>query len=185
MGHEWYKDWFADERYLALYRHRNSAEAERALDLILKITAIPRNALILDLACGAGRHSIDLAKRGYTYVTGVDLSDTLIREAKLSAESNEVAEALREEVQSANPTKPVRVYREESSLAIEIGEFFPTPSATTPSRDEASNLWVRILLVIVDPENWTAGRTPLLGVLTVVRRGDANEQESAGAYACV
>ena len=28
---------------------------------------------------------------------------------------------------------------------------------------------------IVDPENWTTSRTPLWGVATVVRKGDANE----------
>jgi len=85
MGHEWYKDWFADERYLALYRHRNSQEASMALDLIENSATLPKNAAILDLACGAGRHSINLAKRGYTNITGIDLSPTLIREAKLTA----------------------------------------------------------------------------------------------------
>jgi len=53
MQKQWYEDWFADERYLALYLHRNTAEAERALDLIERITGIPKDAAILDLACGA------------------------------------------------------------------------------------------------------------------------------------
>jgi SAM-dependent methyltransferase len=87
MGQEWYKDWFADERYMALYRHRNSDEASHVLDLIERATNVPKSAAILDLACGAGRHSINLAKRGYTNITGIDLSPTLIREAKRSAEA--------------------------------------------------------------------------------------------------
>ena len=87
MGHQWYKDWFADDRYLALYRHRNSKEASLALDLIEKSTSLTKDASILDLACGAGPHSIDLAKRGYKNITAIDLSPTLIREARKNAES--------------------------------------------------------------------------------------------------
>jgi len=40
---------------------------------------------ILDVACGAGRHSIALARRGYD-VTGVDLSTTFLDEASRRAE---------------------------------------------------------------------------------------------------
>ncbi len=90
MPHEWYKDWFADERYLALYHHRNTEEASKALDLIEAATGISKDAAILDLACGAGRHSINLAKRGYKNITGVDLSPTLICEAKKNAETEGV-----------------------------------------------------------------------------------------------
>jgi SAM-dependent methyltransferase len=45
---------------------------------------------ILDVACGAGRHSIPLAQRGYG-VTGVDLSTTFLDEAKRRAENAGVA----------------------------------------------------------------------------------------------
>jgi SAM-dependent methyltransferase len=90
MGYHWYKDWFADDHYLALYRHRNSVEALLALDLIETATTIAKGAAILDLACGAGRHSINLAKRGYTNITAIDLSPTLIREAKRAAEAEGV-----------------------------------------------------------------------------------------------
>ncbi len=83
----WYKDWFADERYLALYRHRNDVEAGKLLDLIEKTVAPSKDAAILDLACGAGRHSIAFAKRGYQHITGVDLSATLITKAREAAEA--------------------------------------------------------------------------------------------------
>jgi cyclopropane fatty-acyl-phospholipid synthase-like methyltransferase len=86
----WYEDWFADEHYLALYRHRNSEEASQALDLIERTTKISKNAAILDLACGAGRHSIGLAKRGYTNITAIDLSPTLLKEAEKTAHTEGV-----------------------------------------------------------------------------------------------
>ncbi len=86
----WYKDWFADEHYLALYQHRNNAEAAQLLDLVERTVDPKSDARILDLACGAGRHSISLAKRGYTKVTGVDLSPTLITIARTSAKEQNV-----------------------------------------------------------------------------------------------
>jgi 2-polyprenyl-3-methyl-5-hydroxy-6-metoxy-1,4-benzoquinol methylase len=39
---------------------------------------------ILDIGCGTGRHSIELAKRGYN-VTGIDLSDSMLNRAKKKA----------------------------------------------------------------------------------------------------
>ena len=39
---------------------------------------------ILDIGCGTGRHSIELAKRGYQ-VTGIDLSESQLKRAKEKA----------------------------------------------------------------------------------------------------
>ncbi len=44
---------------------------------------------ILDVGCGTGRHSIELAKRGYT-VTGVDLSESQLHRAKTKATEQKV-----------------------------------------------------------------------------------------------
>ncbi len=44
---------------------------------------LPEGARVLDLCCGSGRHSLVLDKLGYN-VTGVDLSETLLQEAKKS-----------------------------------------------------------------------------------------------------
>jgi 2-polyprenyl-3-methyl-5-hydroxy-6-metoxy-1,4-benzoquinol methylase len=43
-----------------------------------------KNLKIIDIGCGTGRHSIELAKRGYT-VTGIDLSETLLVRAREKA----------------------------------------------------------------------------------------------------
>ncbi len=42
------------------------------------------NVRILDIGCGTGRHSIELAKRGHT-VTGIDLSESMLNCAKEKA----------------------------------------------------------------------------------------------------
>ncbi len=44
---------------------------------------------ILDIGCGTGRHSIELAKRGYN-VTGVDLSGSMLKRAKEKASAEGV-----------------------------------------------------------------------------------------------
>ena len=44
---------------------------------------------ILDVGCGTGRHSIELAKRGYT-VTGIDLSDDQLNRAREKAHNENV-----------------------------------------------------------------------------------------------
>jgi 2-polyprenyl-3-methyl-5-hydroxy-6-metoxy-1,4-benzoquinol methylase len=53
-------------------------------DFIEKEIGFNKSARILDVGCGTGRHSIELAKRGYA-VTGVDLSDSLLNRAKEKA----------------------------------------------------------------------------------------------------
>lgn len=44
---------------------------------------------IIDIGCGTGRHSIELAKRGYS-VTGIDLSQSLLEKAKEKAKKTGV-----------------------------------------------------------------------------------------------
>ncbi len=77
MIKEWYKDWFSSKDYLDVYRHRNSEDTERLVNLILSNVNPKPDAKILDAACGAGRHAIMLAKRGFN-VTAFDLSKTLL-----------------------------------------------------------------------------------------------------------
>lgn len=76
MKTEWFERWFGEE-YIALYPHRNAAEAERVVSLIertLRGTSVSR---VLDLACGAGRHSKVLCRRWWT--AGLDLSEVLLK----------------------------------------------------------------------------------------------------------
>ena len=73
---EWFESWFGEE-YVALYPHRNAAEAERMVDLIEETSSIGPDACALDLACGAGRHSRVLARHWRT--VGLDLSEVLLR----------------------------------------------------------------------------------------------------------
>jgi SAM-dependent methyltransferase len=85
----WYKDWFNSKDYLKVYKHRDSTEAEILVNLIVKKASLSKGSNVLDMACGAGRHSIAFAQKGFK-VTAVDLSERLISEAKKNAIQAEV-----------------------------------------------------------------------------------------------
>lgn len=84
---DWYKVWFDSPYYHLLYQNRNYEEAEVFINNLLEKLKPKPNSTMMDLACGAGRHSIFLANKGFD-VTGVDLSNRSIRQAKKSEAEN-------------------------------------------------------------------------------------------------
>jgi D-alanine-D-alanine ligase len=60
----------------------NDRNTREEVDLLVVGTAVERGDRILDLCCGQGRHSLELARRGFRHVTGLDRSRYLIRLAK-------------------------------------------------------------------------------------------------------
>lgn len=83
----WFKDWFASEDYLKVYDHRDSMDAKNLSDLIIRTVNLKPNDFILDAACGAGRHGLYFASKGFP-VIGFDLSRTLLLKAKEEAAKN-------------------------------------------------------------------------------------------------
>jgi D-alanine-D-alanine ligase len=63
----------------------NDSNTAREIDLLIQSAGLERNDRILDLCCGQGRHAIELARRGFQNVTGVDRSRYLIRLARKRA----------------------------------------------------------------------------------------------------
>ncbi|HBX49979.1 MAG: SAM-dependent methyltransferase [Bacteroidetes bacterium RIFOXYA12_FULL_35_11] len=59
------------------------------VDFFEKEINFNKNYRILDIGCGTGRHSLELARRGY-YVTGIDLSDSLLQKAQQIAEEEKL-----------------------------------------------------------------------------------------------
>lgn len=88
---EWFRDWFG-ETYLALYPHRDRAEARAAVRLVEERIGPRRGAWALDLACGAGRHLAFLRAAGLRPV-GLDLSAPLLREARRNGEATPLVRA--------------------------------------------------------------------------------------------
>ena len=78
--HPWFKDWFNSPYYHQLYFNRDEKEAANFIDKLIQHLQPADSALMLDVACGKGRHSIHLAEKGFD-VTGIDLSEDSIEEA--------------------------------------------------------------------------------------------------------
>lgn len=102
MKSEWFRDWFNTPEYLSVYRHRNESDAEQHINLITNNILLHPNSKILDMACGAGRHTVILARKGYD-VTGVDLSENLLSIAKqISLNENLSANFIHSDIREFN-----------------------------------------------------------------------------------
>lgn len=62
---------------------------QQEVKFLLAEAGIKPKASILDLCCGTGRHSIELAKAGYA-VTGLDISEEFLEIAELKANNEDV-----------------------------------------------------------------------------------------------
>jgi D-alanine-D-alanine ligase len=63
----------------------NDRNTESEIDLLVRSAGLEPNDRILDLCCGQGRHALELARRGFKHVTGIDRSRYLIRLARKRA----------------------------------------------------------------------------------------------------
>lgn len=78
---EWFSTWFDSPYYHILYQNRDEREAAFFVQRLANYLKIHPDQHILDLACGRGRHSVQLNQMGYR-VTGVDLSPQSIAYAR-------------------------------------------------------------------------------------------------------
>ncbi len=63
----------------------NAANTVADVDLLLAATGLTPEARVLDLCCGQGRHSLELARRGFSRVMGLDRSRYLVNVARRRA----------------------------------------------------------------------------------------------------
>lgn len=87
MQRKWFQYWFNSPFYHILYSQRNDEEAEYLIDNLSAYLKPSADSKMLDIACGRGRHSIYLNKKGYD-VTGIDLSEQSIRYAQQFEQKN-------------------------------------------------------------------------------------------------
>lgn len=87
MQNTWFKNWFNSPYYHLLYKNRDRAEAAAFIDKLVQYENPAANSLMLDIACGKGRHARQLAAKGFD-VTGIDLSVESIEAANQFATDN-------------------------------------------------------------------------------------------------
>ena len=78
---DWFTSWFNTSYYHILYKDRNEQDARLFMQNITRFLKLPKEAHIVDLPCGKGRHSVYLNSLGYR-VTGGDLSENSIQYAQ-------------------------------------------------------------------------------------------------------
>ena len=88
LSNDWHKDFFNNSFYNpaspVAVKH-----APREARFVLKQLNLRKDAALLDLCCGPGRHSVEFAKKGMA-VTGSDFSKDYLREAAARAKKCKV-----------------------------------------------------------------------------------------------
>jgi SAM-dependent methyltransferase len=99
---EWFAEWFNHPLYLKVYSHRNDDEAKSCLETIISKTGLesfePSDITVMDIACGAGRHALELARQGFK-TTANDLSPFLLECTRSQADRENISiECTREDM---------------------------------------------------------------------------------------
>ena len=83
--------WYEDDSFWstwkpAMFGERRWEQATEEVDQVLELLQVPEGAELLDLCCGPGRHSLELARRGYR-VTGVDRTEDYLTDLRVAADA--------------------------------------------------------------------------------------------------
>jgi D-alanine-D-alanine ligase len=100
----------------------NIDNTRREIDFVQSATGIKPHSRILDLCCGQGRHVLELARRGFDHVIGVDRSRYLIRLARKRAQAESLTAAFREG-DARNPRLPENSFDCVTILGNSFGYF--------------------------------------------------------------
>lgn len=131
----WYEDeclWSTFEPTMFNQERLDSTTVE--IDHVIKLLDIEKNARILDLGCGIGRHSLELAHRGYQ-VIGVDLTECYLTKARRQADIEGLAiEFIR---------KDMRWFRQTERFDVVINMFTAFGYFEDPQEDKhvAANMY--------------------------------------------
>ena len=97
----------------------NPENTRREVDLVSQIAALEPNDHILDLCCGQGRHSLELGRRGFRNVTGIDRSHYLIQLARKRAKAEKLSVVFHE-----GDARRVRLQGEQFHCVMLLGNSF-------------------------------------------------------------
>ncbi len=91
--------WYSEDAFWhlfepVLFNPQRIARAREEVDSLARLLPIEPGSSVLDLCCGIGRHSLELARRG-CHVTGVDHTQTYIEKARTAAAQEGLAAEFR------------------------------------------------------------------------------------------
>lgn len=87
LQHQWFETFFQGPAVDFWTRAMTPAFTLADVDFLEKTFDVKSRARLLDVPCGNGRHSIELARRGYR-VTGIDLSDEFLAAARAELDAD-------------------------------------------------------------------------------------------------
>jgi SAM-dependent methyltransferase len=87
LQHQWFETFFQGPAVDFWTRAMTPALTLADVDFLEKTFDVKPGARLLDVPCGNGRHSIELARRGYR-VTGIDLSDEFLAAARAELDAD-------------------------------------------------------------------------------------------------
>jgi SAM-dependent methyltransferase len=82
---DWFDGYFEEEWLDEIALHTPEERTRGQVDFVVEKLGLEPGARVLDVGCGHGRHSLELARRGFR-VTGVDLSPRSIALARAAAD---------------------------------------------------------------------------------------------------
>ena len=82
-------DWYRKIWTLDIQNQSWVENTRRQVDFLVDKLELKGGERILDLACGFGRHSLELARRGFA-VTGVDITPDYVRYATQQAQAEQL-----------------------------------------------------------------------------------------------
>lgn len=86
-GRPWWEELFGDD-FLRTMEKLSPVQVIREVSFIEESLGVEQGGVVLDLACGAGRHAVELASRGYN-VVGYDLSLAMLARAADEAQDRD------------------------------------------------------------------------------------------------
>lgn len=85
----WWKSFFKPITAEVMFKSREGKQTALEVDEVLRQAKIKEPCSVLDLACGEGRHSIELAQRGFD-VIGLDYAKNFLDVAKIRAQMHKL-----------------------------------------------------------------------------------------------
>lgn len=129
----------------------NAASTESDVSFLIESAELQPGESVLDLCCGQGRHTLELARRGYHNVTGVDRSRYLIRLARKRNKEQGLSATFRE-----GDARKLRLTPESFDCVAVMGNSFGYFERAEDDLAVLSSIWRvlkpggRIVLDVVD-----------------------------------
>lgn len=86
---DWFKDLYDEFRMKRTFGGVSDKRTRQDVDFIIEVLNLSEGAKILDLFCGIGRHSVELADRGYNAV-GIEYNSEYLKLARAKAQKKGV-----------------------------------------------------------------------------------------------